>query len=242
MTSSTAHRGDLAAGARAMLPWLVGVTPFGLVIGVAVARADIPALAGWLTGPLIYAASAQISTIHMLHAGAAPVAIVMTALVINLRLILYSAAMARHWRGTPLWFRLLAAYLLIEPSLAVGVQGYGAIEDRRRGHAYYLGGAAVLWAAWLSAIGVGATAGAQLPDWLHLEFLVPLYLIGQVVPKLTQPATRRAVLIAAAVAPLVLAAPLQSGLIIAILAGIAAGMLRAPRTAQAPNASEEVAR
>jgi predicted branched-subunit amino acid permease len=63
---------EFAAGARAMLPWLAGVVPFGLVIGVSAARADIPVLAGWATGPLIYAGSAQVATIEMLHAGAAP--------------------------------------------------------------------------------------------------------------------------------------------------------------------------
>jgi hypothetical protein len=40
------------AGARAMVPWLAGIVAFGLVIGVSAAQADVPALAGWLTGPL----------------------------------------------------------------------------------------------------------------------------------------------------------------------------------------------
>jgi predicted branched-subunit amino acid permease len=31
--SLLANRRDLAAGARAMAPWLVGIVPFGLVIG-----------------------------------------------------------------------------------------------------------------------------------------------------------------------------------------------------------------
>ena len=93
--------GEIAAGARAMVPWLAGVTPFGLVIGVSAAQADIPTLAGWLTGPAIYAGSSQVAAIEMLDAGTAPVVVVITALVINLRLILYSGAIATHWRGTP---------------------------------------------------------------------------------------------------------------------------------------------
>ena len=62
MISLRADRRDVAAGARAMVPWLAGLVPFGLVIGVSAAQADIPALAGWLTGPLIYAGSAQVAT------------------------------------------------------------------------------------------------------------------------------------------------------------------------------------
>ena len=113
MISLRADRRDVAAGARAMAPWLAGVVPFGLVIGVSAAQATVPTLAGWLTGPLIYAGSAQVATIGMLDAGAAPVVVVAAALIINIRLIFYSATMARHWRGTPWWWRLVAAYLLI---------------------------------------------------------------------------------------------------------------------------------
>ena len=132
MISSLADRHDLAAGARAMAPWLLGIVPFGLVIGLSAAQADIPTLAGWLTGPLIYAGSAQVATIQMLDAGAAPIVVVVAALVINIRLLLYSATMAPYWRGTPWWWRLLAAYLLIDPSLAVGLDGYERLTDQRR--------------------------------------------------------------------------------------------------------------
>ncbi len=156
--SLSADRRDVAAGARAMVPWLAGIVPFGLVIGVSAARAHIPALAGWLTGPLIYAGSAQAATIGMLGAGAAPVVVVTSALIVNIRLVFYSATMARHWRGTPWWWRLVAAYLIVDPSVAVGLSGYRRLS-RRRAHAHYLGGAVLLRVCWLAAIGVGATAG-----------------------------------------------------------------------------------
>jgi predicted branched-subunit amino acid permease len=226
MIGLRAHQRDLLAGMRAMAPWLIGLAPFGLVIGVSAAEADIPTLAGWLTGPTIYAGSAQVATIQMLDAGAAAYAVIITALVINIRLILYSAAMATYWRGTPLWWRLVGGYLLIDPSFVVGVERYADEPDRRRGHAHYLGGAVVLWVTWLAALAVGATAGAQLPDWLQLEFLIPLFLIGEVVPKLRQVATRRAVLVAAVVALVCLGVPMHLGIAIGIVAGIAVGVIR----------------
>ena len=63
MISLVADRRDIAAGARAMVPWLVGIVPFGLVIGLSAAQAEIPTLAGWLTSPLIYSGSVQVATI-----------------------------------------------------------------------------------------------------------------------------------------------------------------------------------
>jgi predicted branched-subunit amino acid permease len=225
--SLCADRRDIAAGARAMVPWLAGIVPFGLVIGVSAAQADIPTLAGWLTGPLIYAGSSQVATIGMLDAGAAPVVVVASALIINIRLVFYSATMARYWRGTPWWWRLVAAYLMVDPSVAVGLDGYQRL-GRGRGHAHYLGGAVVLWVSWLAAITVGAVVGAGLPAWLHLEFVIPLYLVGQAISKLANPAQRRAILAAASVALLTLSAPLQLGIALAIAVGITAGLTVRP--------------
>jgi len=206
-----------------MAPWLAGVAPFGLVIGVAAAHARFPTTAGWLTAPTIYAGSAQVAAIGLLDAGAGAVTVIVTVLVINLRLVLYSAAMARYWRGTPLWWRLLAAYLLIDPSFVVGTERYRHEEDRHRGHAHYLGGAVVLWVGWLLAVAIGATAGARIPAALHLELLVPLYLIGEIVPALRDAARRRAALTSAAVALLCLSLPLHLGIVVAIVASLIGG-------------------
>jgi predicted branched-subunit amino acid permease len=228
---------DVAAGARAMAPWLAGVAPFGLVIGIAAAKADIPTAAGWLTAPLIFAASAQIAAIQLLDAGAAATTVILTVLVINLRLVLYSAAMARHWRGTPLWWRLLGAYLLIDPSFVVGTDRYAVEPDRRRGHAHYLGGGLLLWVGWLVAVAIGATAGARIPESLHLELLVPLYLLGEIVPRLRDLALRRTALTSALVGLVCLNLPLHLGLVVAIVVGLAVGgatLRRAPRAAEPP--------
>jgi predicted branched-subunit amino acid permease len=226
-----AARADLIAGVRGMVPWLLAVTPFGLVIGISAAKANLPTLAGWLTGPLIYAGSSQVAAIELLHAGAAPLVVVVTALVINLRLVLYSAAVAPYWRQTPWWWRLLASYLLVDPSFVVGIERYARDGARRSAHIYYLGGAVALWVTWLAAITVGALAGAKLPAGLGLELLIPLFLVGQVVPKLAGTATRRAVIAAVAVALLAQSAPMHLGVALAILAGIGAGLTRSSKGA-----------
>lgn len=226
-----ARRRDATAGARAMVPWLLGVAPYGLVIGVSAAQADIPTAAGWLTGLLIYSGSAQVATIELLDAGAASLVVVATALAINMRLIIYSGAIAGHWRGTSLRWRALAAYLLVDPSFAVGVDRYQRSGDRSGAHAHYLGGAIALWVTWMAAIATGASLGARLPVGLHLEFVIPLFLVGEVVVRLGTPAIRRASLTAVAVAVAGYSAPLHVGLVGAIVAGIAVGLAtpRGPR-------------
>lgn len=203
-----------------MAPWLIGVAPFGLVIGISAAQADAPTLAGWLTGPLVYAGSAQVATIQLHDGGAAPAIVIAAALAINLRLVLYSATMAQHWRGTPRWWQALAGYLLVDPSLAVGVDGYERATNRTNGHAHYLGGGALLWVAWLVAITLGATAGTALPAGLHLELIIPLFLVGEVVPRLSGATIRRAVTATVVLALAGAWMPLHLGPLLAMSGGL----------------------
>jgi branched chain amino acid efflux pump len=232
---------DLVSGMRAMVPWLVGVAPFGMVIGLSASQTHLPPGAGWLTAPVMFGGSAQIAVIQLLDAGAAPVAVIVTAMVINLRLALYSAAMAKYWRGTPLWWRLLGGYLLVDPSFAVGIERYAVEPDRRRGHAHYLGGGIVLWVGWLTAVAIGATVGASVPSGLHLEMLVPLFLIGELIPKLREMPARWAMVSSAVVALLCLAVPLHLGIALGIVAGMTAGWF-AVRPSRSSRPTSPVAR
>ena len=208
-----------------MVPWLFGLAPYGLVIGISAARSHVPILAAWLSGPLVFSGSAQVVTIQLLHSGAAPAVVVAAALAINLRLILYSATMAPHWKGTPRWWQGLAAYALVDPSLAVGVDGYERARDRSEGHLHYIGGAAMLWIAWIAAITLGLTVGTGVPAALHVEFVIPLFLVGEVVRRTGTHAARRGVGTAIVLGLAGTWAPMHLGALLAIAGGVGAAML-----------------
>src|SRR5262249_8171669 len=156
---------------------------------------------------------------------AAPVVVVASALIINIRLIFYSATMARYWRGTPGGGGPGGAHLVCRPCGAVGGDrdppappAPGAPPPPP-----WRGRARAAWGR-RAALAVGAMVGAGWPTWLHLEFVIPLYLVGQAISKLANLAQRRAILAAATVALLALSAPLQLGIPLAITAGLAAGL------------------
>jgi predicted branched-subunit amino acid permease len=225
-TTSTAEdrRRHVLAGASAMAPWLLGIVPYGVVIGISAAEANVPIFAGWLTGPLIFSGSAQVATIQLLDSGAAPSVVIAAALAVNLRLVLYSATMARHWRGTARRWQALAAYAVIDPSVLVGVDGYQRAASPKDGHLHYLGGAVVLWVSWLGAITIGATVGAGVPHGLHLELIIPLFLVGEVARRLTDRATKWAVSVAVVLAVVGRSVPLHLGALVAIAGGLAAAL------------------
>lgn len=214
---------SLRDGAREMLPLLVAVTPLGLVVGVAVAENGLPRLAGWSLSWLVYAASAQLAAVRVLADGGPAVVVVLAVVIVNMRLALYAAALAPHWRGTPRWWRALASYLLVDPSFAVATRSYDGSRRRRDAHLHYLGGALVLWLGWQVVTGAGVTLGAVLPASLQLDAVGPLYLVAVVAPQLRDCVVRSAAAAAATVAVAAALLPLQLGLAAGIVAGLVVG-------------------
>lgn len=226
--AAPAARGaEIGAGIRSMLPWLVGVVPFGMVVGMNARTSGVSTAVGLATGSTIYSGSAQLTAIELLDSGADVAVVVVSVLVLNSRLLLYGSSIAPHWRGTSRRFRALAAYLLIDPSFAVGMDGY-----RRRpiGHTYYIAAGITLWVAWHAAMFGGAAVGGEVPDWLHLHYAVPLFLLAEVVhvarsvPALATAAT------AATIAVACTGLPLSAGLLVSIVAGVTIGGVIERRT------------
>ncbi len=217
----TTARTHLLSGARAMLPWLVGVVPFGLVVGITVGSSSIDHGAGLATGVTIYSGSAQLAAISLLDQGAAPIVAVATVLAINARLVFYSASMAPNWRRTSPWYRATASYLLVDPSYAVGAAGYER-HPGGRGHLHYLGAAVTLWVAWQAAITVGFLAGAGVPESLQLEHAIPLFLVAELGNGTRGRPAVTAAAVGALVATVAHGLPLHVGPLLGIVAGIAA--------------------
>jgi predicted branched-subunit amino acid permease len=97
------------------------VIPFGVVIGTKVSESTVNDAAGWAGSFLMYAGSAHLAVVSGLGAGAGVVAI-LAAVVINARLVLYSAALTPSFREQPRWFRLVGPYFLTDQLYAFTTQ------------------------------------------------------------------------------------------------------------------------
>jgi predicted branched-subunit amino acid permease len=74
------------------------------------------------------------------------------------------------------------------------------------------------------------TLGSALPDALHLELVIPLFLAGEVVPRVTNTTSARAVAVAVALAMVGRWIPLHLGTFVAIVGGIAIAVVTDART------------
>jgi predicted branched-subunit amino acid permease len=212
-------------GARDMTPMVVGVVPFGFAIGATIAASSVDTAAGLASAPAILAGSAQLATVQMLDAATNPVIIVVSALLINLRIILYSTSLAPWFAGEPLWRRLVLAVPVIDQTHFVCQPRFERGDLDQRGRvAYYTGAATWLVAAWLASQAAAVLLGAGLPASARLDMAAPLALVGLLAKSVgTRPA---AVAGAAAIGVAAIGAglPLHSATLVATLAGIAAGV------------------
>jgi len=226
----TDARRAFVGGVRDIAPLAASVAPFGLAIGAAVGASDVPRLAGWAGGPLILAGSAQLTTVEMLDAGAAPLVIIVSALVLNARILMYGAALAPWFRDETLMRRLLLAVPLIDQLFLVAAPRFEEDDlDRRARQAYYGGAASVLIGVWVAAQTIGLVAGVGLPPALGLHLAAPLALAGL----LAKSINGRPAIVAAIVAALVVVVgaglPQQSGVLVAASVGVAVGHMTATR-------------
>ena len=80
-----------------------------------------------------------------------------------------------------------------------------------------------LGAGWSAAIAVGAFIGARL-DWLDLEIVIPLCLLGLVGAALRAAGARSVIVVAAVAALITTTWPAGTGILVAVIAGCGAGM------------------
>ncbi len=212
-------------GAVVVAPLLLGTVPFGLIVGVTVASRDVDNLAGWATSLIIFAGAAQLALIDLVDTGAIAAVAIATPLVINLRMAMYSAALATHFRKLSVVDRLWMPYLLTDQSFVMSMARYRPDEDRVTIKWFYLGAGTMLWSTWLLATTAGVVVGAEVPAAWSLDFTIALVFLALLVPAVATRPALVAALVGGAVAVMSLDMPNGTGIIVATVAGVGAGSI-----------------
>jgi predicted branched-subunit amino acid permease len=220
----TSPREEFWTGCRDVSPVLLATIPFGLVAGIVAVASGLTPLQGIALSVLSFSGIAQLVTCQLIAANSPVVVTVMAATIVSLRLLMYSAALAPHLAYlTPRWKALLA-FLMTDQSFAMTVERFREPGDVRQRHWYFLGTAATLYLTWQAAVILGVVAGGQVPaDW-SLDFVVVLTFIALLVPAVRTRADLAAAIVAFGVALAAAGLPYRLSLVIASIAGIAAGM------------------
>ena len=215
-------------------PIVLGYLPFGLILGATIARSPIHDAVGWASSPLMFAGASQLAAIELIDAGAAAVVVVATALVINLRHVMYSGGLAPWFQDAPRAFQVAAPVLLADPVYTMSALRFPELPDGPARRRYYLAFGGLLFVAWAAMTAGGILVGGALPDGLGLDLAVPLTFLALLVPAVADRPTLVSALVGGVVALAADALPLQLGLLVGAVSGIAAGVLADPEITRRP--------
>ncbi len=210
--------------------------PFGMVLGVAMTDSAMPIGVSWASNPLIFAGAAQLVLITL--AGTTTwLAMVTTAVVLNLRHVMYSAAVSSRFADQPLWFRITGPIVLIDQifALVIAWPDLKGKEFRRA----YMATAALFVVVWYSSVGAGVLAGDAIPASWQIETAPMIMFLSIVVLGLHNRPSVAAAVAGGATALVTLDLPNNLGILVSALAGVAVGVFFDRRQTDRSQMAEE---
>lgn len=214
------------AGARDTFPMLVGAAPFGVIFGTLAMASGLPV---WLTmgmSALVFGGSSQFVAVSLIGSGTALPVIWLTTFVVNLRHALYSASLLPYARTLPTRWRWALAFWLTDETFAVVENQLRHHADVKDGAWYWLGSSLAMYFNWQLWSGVGVVLGQSVPGLatLGLDFAMVATFAAIVALQLHNRPVLMASLVAGTVALLARDLPYKMGLMLAAVAGVAAGV------------------
>lgn len=222
------RRDAFTRGLREIAPVALPTGTWGLVTGVAMVKVGLSTSQAIGMSLLVFSGSAQLASLPLI-AAAAPIWVVMlTAMVVNLRFVIFSAGLHPFFRRLSLGRRLLLGHFIIDFSFAIFALRFASAPDDERGTTeqvwFFLGMSAGSWICWQTTSILGILLAVQVPgDW-GLEFAAILALIALTLPMISGKPALVGAITAGVVAVVAAGLPLKLGLLLAVLTGIAAAM------------------
>lgn len=214
---------DAWAGLKAIAPLMPGSAVFGLAFGALVPVAGINPWTGVYASATVVAGASQISAIESVRVGAPAVIAILTALIINARFALYSAALGPIFSAFPRRWKLGLAHLMTDQAAVVALHHADDYPDPVRRRWFVVGGALPFVTVWIIGSVAGIVAGPIIPDAWHIGFIVPLMFIAVMVPTLRRSEDVIALGVTGVVVLLSRGLPFGLNVLVGILSGLVAG-------------------
>jgi len=218
-------RKSFLLGVRAVWPFLLVIMTFALLFGVVATEAGLTLTQTMGFSVLMVAGAAQFVALQLSAENAPTLIVLVTALAVNLRLVMYSAALAPLVGKATLWQRVLIAYTLTDQSFALTVDKAerepGPLQELL---AFYAGTAVTLVIPWYLFTLVGAVAGNAIPPAFALDFALPITFIAMLAPMMRTPAHLAAALTSVVGSLMLAFLPYGTGVLVAALLAMVVGV------------------
>ncbi|MFM1859357.1 MAG: hypothetical protein RL133_857 [Pseudomonadota bacterium] len=210
---------------RDLSPGLLAMAAWGLVTGLAMIESGLSTAHAVGMSLLVYAGAAQLASLPLIAAGAPLLLIWASALVINLRFLIYAVGQQPWMSRLPRAQRLLHGYFTTDILAVFGAQraqdGWAAQAMVR----YFRTGAVLCWVVWQTASLLGIFLASSLPREEGLRVLPALAILALLLPMIRSRPALACVLVSAIASLVFKGLPLNLGLFLATLAGVLTAVL-----------------
>lgn len=207
-------------GFLSIIPIISGIIPFGAVMGSAFAEANLSFWQAMLMDTVVYAGAAQLATTDLMKMNAAVFVVIATGLIINLRFLLYSAAMSPYLKDATPLIKFLTAFTLTDQSYAAMSANHDKFSTNTEATNFYLGTAACMVIVWHASVMAGFVFGNFAPAALNLDYAIPLSFLALLIPTLKRKSHWVVALFSAIVSLMFNSFPLKTGLMVTALLSI----------------------
>ncbi len=225
-TKSVSPFRNMLQGIRDTLPLTLAAVPFGILYGVLAEASGLSTLATIGMSAMVFAASSQFIAVTMLATGVAWPAILLATFFVNLRHMLYAAALVPHARHFSQFVKVRVAFCLTDETFAVVSARLRKNKNQPKLEWFIFGSGLIMYINWILCTVIGLSLGRFLPGmqaW-GLEVAMIVAFVGIIAPMLVKAPMWVSSITASICSVLTLNCSNQSGLIISGLAGVAAGI------------------
>lgn len=218
---------EVAKGARDVVPIILGAVPFGVLFGALAAEADFGLVNSLLMSLLVYSGTMQMIGLNMITIGTSWPLVAFASVIVNSRHAFYSAALTPHMRKLSVWWRLALSYGMTDQIYVLAEHRYASRDGSTSKHWYMLSTSFVLFVVWFASTWTGFAFGDVLKQFeqLGLDFALIATYIALAASSLTDFRAIAAGTSAGLLSVGLFGIPYQGGLFIAIVGGIATGLL-----------------
>ena len=212
------------SGVKDTSPVLIAALPFALIVGITATNVGLTRLESVLMSVVVFAGAAQLVGLQLIAQESPIFIILIVTFFINLRFLMYSLTLVDHFKKENRSWRSAISFLITDQSFAFAINRFTNSGVASKPY-YYLGLSLPMWFVWMTGTILGVFLGTALPESWSLDFAVPLMFLALLIPNVKDKASLVAALVGGSVAVAAKPLPLNLGLILAALVGVAAALI-----------------
>lgn len=214
-------------GLKACAPTMPGIFAWGMVTGMAMVKTGLTIWQALGMTFLVFAGSAQLASLPLMAANVPIWVVFVTALVVNLRFVIFAAAVGPHFAHLPWYKRIWHGYFNADITMGLFPQRFPAETIfRTQGKVgFFTGIGYPNWCAWQAGSVAGILLASQIPQSWGIGFAGTLALLAVTIPLTINVAALAGVVVAGSVAVAADSLPYRLGLLLGVIVGMMAAMI-----------------